>query len=190
MRKLLHAEELARFAGVHKSTVLLAIRRGELKASRTAGRSARIAFEEARGYLRKRNRPVPQELNTETGTQHIAVLTELPEVQALVRASLPEGAELIGTHELYGSLLAIGAANPAAIVVDLDMVFMNPVVLVRSLRNTTGLQGVKVIVVGLRDELFSAALHAGADSAFVKVDQRGLDAALRKALVDAFSLAS
>ena len=39
--KLLHAGEVARLAGLHKTTVLQAVRRGEIRASRTVGRSVR-----------------------------------------------------------------------------------------------------------------------------------------------------
>lgn len=190
MRKLLHAEELARLAGVHKSTVLLAIRRGELKASRTAGRSARISPDEARSYLRKRNRPIPIELELEGGVQRVAVVTESHEVVGLVRAALPDGAELIGGTDLYGSLVAIGAGNPAAIVLDLDLVFMNPVILVRAFRNAPGLRKARIVGLGLRDELFAAARSAGADHAMVKVDQRGLADVLRRAVTEAYAMAS
>ena len=190
MVKLLHAEELARLAGVHKSTVLLAIRRGELRASRTAGRSARIAPEDARGYLRSRNKPIPVELEARGGITQVAVLTESAEIVALVRQAMPEGTELLGDAGLYGSLIAVGASVPAAVVIDLDMNFMNPVTLLRALRGSPTLRSARFLAVGLRDDLFGAARSAGAEVAVVKVDQKGLSETLQRIVSEAAAQAN
>ena len=185
MVKLLHAEELAKMAGVHKSTVLLAIRRGELRASRTAGRSARIAPEDARAYLRSRNRSIPPELEARGGTVQVAVLTDNTDVLSIVQQSVPEGAELIGTADLFESLILVGASTPTAVVLDLDMVFMNPMVVLRALRTTTNLRNVSVLALGVRDELFGAARAVGADNAVIKIDQKTLSALITKVVADA-----
>ena len=180
MVKLLHAEELARMAGVHKSTVLLAIRRGELRASRTAGRSARIAPEDARAYLRSRNRVIPPELEARGGTVQVAVLTDNPDVLAVVQQAVPDGSELIGTADLFESLILVGASTPTALVLDLDMVFMNPVALIRALRSAASLRGAHIIAVGLRDDLFGAARTAGASDVIIKIDARTLTDVLHR----------
>lgn len=185
MVKLLHAEELARMAGVHKSTVLLAIRRGELRASRTAGRSARIAPEDARAYLRSRNRVIPPELEARGGTVQVAVLTDNPDVLAVVQQAVPDGSELIGTADLFEALILVGASTPTALVLDLDMVFMNPMVVLRALRTTTNLRNVHVVALGVRDELFGAARAVGADNAVIKIDQKTLVSLLAKVVDDA-----
>ncbi|MBK8693788.1 MAG: excisionase family DNA-binding protein [Deltaproteobacteria bacterium] len=52
--RLLHAGEVARLAGLHKTTVLQAVRRGEIRASRTVGRSVRIALPDATAFLQSR----------------------------------------------------------------------------------------------------------------------------------------
>lgn len=185
MVKLLHAEELARLAGVHKSTVLLAIRRGELRASRTAGRSARIAPEDARAYLRMREKPIPAELEAHGGVARVAVLTESADVISLVRQALPEGTEIVGEPDISSTLLAIGAGAPVALVVDLDIQFFNPAALLRSLRASPLLRSTRILAVGLRDELFSAARSSGAEAAIEKVDQRTLSDTLRRLVADA-----
>lgn len=180
--KLLHAEELAKLANVHKSTVLLAIRRGELKASRTAGRSARIAPEEARSYLLKRNCPVPPELERRGGLAVVALLSDAPEIVTLVKGAVPEGVELLHEHDYYGALISIGAAAPDVIVIDLDLAFLNAPMIIRALRSSPHLGSARIIAIGLRDEYFAAARAAGADETFIKVDQKGLASSVAKAL--------
>ena len=187
--KLLHAEELARLAGVHKSTVLLAIRRGELRASRTAGRSARIAPEDARSYLRSRSRPVPPDLAASEPAPRVAVVTESQEVLALVRSALPDGAELLG-GDVYAALIAVGAHAPQVVVIDLDLAFMNPTVVIRALRAAPDVRQMKIIAVGLRDEMFTAARAAGADHALVKIDSTHLADLLSLAVNAALAAAS
>ena len=103
MVKLLHAEELARLAGVHKSTVLLAIRRGELRASRTAGRSARIAPEDARAYLRMREKPIPAELEAHGGVARVAVLIDGDDAAPLAAAVV----WVVAGHALAGVPLTL-----------------------------------------------------------------------------------
>lgn len=180
MIKLLHAEELARMAGVHKSTILLAIRRGELHASRTVGRSARITPEDARKYLVGKGKDVPPELDLEVNKVTLAVLTEAPDVVAVVHKAAPEGVEFVTGGSLYGSLVAVGARSPQVVVVDLDLVFMNPIGLIRSLRASSALRGTAVIALGLRDDLFGAARTAGAHDVVVKIDTRSLGDLLRR----------
>ncbi len=180
MMKLLHAEELARLAGVHKSTILLAIRRGELHASRTVGRSARIAPEDAKAYLLARGKSVPPELDVDAEHTSLSVLTESPDVLAMVSHATPAGVEIIGAGGLYGTLIAVGSRLPGILVVDLDMVFMNPVALIRALRSSVSLRGAHVIAVGLRDDLFGAARTAGASDVVIKIDTRTLSDVLHR----------
>lgn len=182
-QRLFHAEELARMAGVHKSTILLAIRRGELHASRTVGRSARISAEDARKYLAERNKPIPAELDQHVGRMTVAVLTENPDIMGMVQKAAPEGVDLLTATTLYGALIAIGCRAPDVLVVDLDLIFMNPVSLIRALRNSPALRSAYVIGVGIRDDLFGAARTAGAHAVAVTINDRSLSDMLRKIAV-------
>ena len=169
----LRAEELARLAGVHKSTVLLAIQRGELRASRTAGRSTRISPEDAGAYLRSRGCPVPPDLEPPILLE-VAVVSESAEVVETVRGSMPRGAVLSGGDGLYARLVAIGASTPACVVVDLDVLFLNPIELLHVLRANRKLEGVPLLAVSRTDELFRAALSAGATVTLLLGDSKNL----------------
>lgn len=180
MRKLLNADELARYANVHKSTVLLAIRRGELRASPTEGRSSGIRIDDARDYLRSREVPIPQELLTDEAVSRVGVLTESLEILSLMRRALPPNTELVGGSDLKASLVLFGTQAMASVVLDLDVTFMNPIAVIRSLRASEHYKPTRIAVLGLRDESFSAARAAGADATFLKVHQKPLTEWLAK----------
>lgn len=180
--KMIRAEELADLAGVHKSTVLLAIRRNELRVSRTVGRSARIAAADARQYLLSRERPVPPELEPAGAPPVVGVITESLEVTTSIRRTVPGGVKFLGGGGVYGSLIEAGASVPAALVVDLDIIFLNPFAMIRSLREAEQFTDTQVFAIGLRSEAFSAALSAGATRAFRKVEMSALKGELHRLL--------
>ncbi len=180
--KMIRAEELAKLAGVHKSTVLLAIRRNELRVSRTGGHNARIFAEEARKYLQSRDRPIPPELEPAGAPPVVAVVTESLEVAASIRRVMPGGAKFLGGNGVYGSLIEAGASVPAALVIDLDITILNPFGVIRSLRDAEQFKDTLIFAVGLRSEAFSAALSAGAQIAFRKVEMEALMQALQRCL--------
>ena len=171
--RLLHAGELARLAGVHKSTVLLAVRRGELRASRTVGRSARIAPEDARAYLAARGVIPPADL-LPAAAPEVGVVTDTTDVVGLVLAALPAGARLVGGAHLYGALVDLGAARPRALVLDLDVAFLNPLRVLAAVRAVPHLRAVPVAAVGVSGEYAGAARVVGGAAFFPKVDTGGV----------------
>ncbi|MBI5516909.1 MAG: excisionase family DNA-binding protein [Deltaproteobacteria bacterium] len=180
--KLLHAEELARLAGVHKSTVLLAIRRGELNASRTVGRSVRIHPEDAVRYLQARGCAIPPELRSPG--LHVHVVSEDPEVPRWLAKVAPAGVE-VHAGDPYHLLIQVGAEGPPLVVVDLDLASMNPVQVVRALRASPGLGDTRVVAIGAQNDLFWAARSAGAAASVRRDDPEGLKTVLRQLLADA-----
>lgn len=164
MVRYLRAEELARYAGVAKSTVLAAIRRGEIASSRTVGRGTRISLEAARNYLESRGCQIPGELR-EAGTSTIAVVTESTEVVDLVRSASRARWSVVGGREAYATLLWIGAHAPALVVVDLGMVLLHPFEVLRTLRSSTSLLASRIVAIGNCPELLAAARVMGAAEA-------------------------
>jgi excisionase family DNA binding protein len=171
--RYLRAEELARLAGVAKSTVLAAIRRGEITSSRTVGRGTRIAIESARTYLQSRGCPIPDELREPRETT-VAVVTEREDVVALVRAVARASWTVVGGTEAYATLLWIGVNAPAMVVVDLDMSLLHPFEVLRALREHAGLAGARVVAVGSQGELVAAARVVGAMAAASLDDRLGI----------------
>lgn len=162
--RYLRAEELARFAGVAKSTVLAAIRRGEITSSRTVGRGTRISLDAARSYLESRGCPIPGELR-EARTSTIAVVTENVETVDAIRKAARSSWTVVGSTEAYATLLWVGAHVPALVVVDLGMSLLHPFEVIRALRTSPALGGSRVVAVGSNPDLLTAARVLGAADA-------------------------
>jgi excisionase family DNA binding protein len=169
--RYLRAEELARFAGVAKSTVLAAIRRGEIPSSRTVGRGTRIAVETARHYLESRGRAVPAELREQRATA-IAVVTEDGGLLTRLREHVHAGWSVSGSARTYATLLAVGADAPAVVVVDLSMALMNPFDVIRGIRAAR--PSTWIVAMGSQRQLIDAALAAGASDSVDGTDSDAL----------------
>jgi excisionase family DNA binding protein len=174
--RYLRAEELARFAGVAKSTVLAAIRRGEIPSSRTVGRGTRIAVETARHYLESRGRSVPHELREQRATA-IAVISEDASLLSRLRDHVHAGWSVSGSPRTYATLLAVGADAPAIVVVDLALTLMNPFDVIRGIRAAR--PATWIVAIGSQRPFGEAAVAAGASDS--------IDGADADALARAFS---
>ena len=165
--KLLHAGEVARLAGLHKTTVLQAVRRGEIRASRTVGRSVRIALPDAAAFLQSRGISLAVDSVAPAEPRTVAVLTEDPELLHRFGDNLPTRWRLAPHHGLYDDLLTLGLRPPSAIVVDLDLLGLNPLAILRALRAHPVLGLVPVLAVAQGEGALSGALAQGAEVALM-----------------------
>lgn len=177
--RYLRAEELARHADVAKSTVLAAIRRGEIRSSRTLGRGTRISLESAREYLSKRGRDVPEELR-EARVSSVAVLTENRQLFDRVREACESTWIVAGDRTAYSTLVWIGTHTPATVVVDLDMALLNPFEVIRCLRTRPDMRPPRIIATGCNATTVAAARALGASEAVGADDGSALQHALRR----------
>ncbi len=161
MQRYLRAEEVARLAGVAKSTILAAIRRGDLEASRTLGRGTRISFAAARSYLARRGVEVPPELQDQRESR-IAVVTDRDDILGAVRAVAGERADLHGTGA-YATLLWTGAAAPTLVLLDLELTSFPALDVLIALRRHAQDSSKCVLAFGGSDVLRDAAVKLGAD---------------------------
>jgi excisionase family DNA binding protein len=161
MVRYLRAEELVRLAGVAKSTVLAAIRRGEIASSRTVGRGTRISVATARAYLESRGCPIPNELR-EPRSSTIAVVTERADTVEQVRGAARASWTVTGGTEPYATLLWIGAHAPAIVVVDLGMALVPPFEVIRAVRASDLPADTRVLALGYGEEILAAARAVGA----------------------------
>jgi len=163
--KLLHAGEVARLAGLHKTTVLQAVRRGALRASRTVGRSVRIALPDAAAYLQSRGISIAVTHPAPVEPRAVVVLTEHAEVHRRFGELLLPSWRLVEHHGLYDDLLTVGFEPPAAIVLDLDLLGLNPLAILRALRAHPLLGRVPVLALSQVDAPLDGALAHGAEVA-------------------------
>ncbi|TAK29679.1 MAG: DNA-binding protein [Myxococcaceae bacterium] len=163
--RLLHAGEVARLAGLHKTTVLQAVRRGEIRASRTVGRSVRIALPDAAAFLQSRGIALAEASAAPTEPRTVAVLTEDPEVLRRFGEHLPTRWQLAAHQGLYDDLITLGLRPPSAIVVDLDLLGLNPLAILRSLRAHPALGHVPLLALSQGEAPLIGALAHGAEVA-------------------------
>ncbi len=174
----MHAGELARLAGLHKTTVLQAVRRGEIRVSRTVGRSVRIALADATAFLGSRGISLADALATPAEPRRVALLTERAELHRRFGEALPSGWSLAPHQDLYEALLALGACAPAALVLDLDMVGLNPGALVRAVRANSALGHVPLLAISRFDARSADGAVPLSDAALPESDPAAWLAAL------------
>lgn len=174
----MHAGELARLAGLHKTTVLQAVRRGEIRVSRTVGRSVRIALADAAAFLSSRGITLVEELSTPPAPRRLALLTERAEVHHRLAEALSPGWSLGPHQDPYAALLALGAQAPTAVVLDLDLLGINPRALVRALRADPALGAVPLFALSRFESLPPDPSTEGVDAVLHESDLSSLQAAL------------
>ena len=171
--KLLQAGEVARLAGLHRTTILLAVRRGEIRASRTVGRSVRITLPDAAAYLLTRGISLTVDSSTPTEPRTMVVLTEQAEVHRRVGEALPPTWQLVPHHGLYEDLITLGHRPPSAVVLDLDVLGLNPLAVLRALHVSDVLGQVPVLALSQVDGPLAGALAQGAEFALRASDLSG-----------------
>lgn len=174
----MHAGELARLAGLHKTTVLQAVRRGEIRVSRTVGRSVRIAVADAASFLSSRGITLAEEFSPPAAPRRLALLAERAEVHHRLADALPPGWSLGPHQDLYAALLALGAQAPTAVVLDLDLLGINPRALVRGLRADPALGAVPLFALSRFEALPPDPVAEGVDAILHESDLSSLHAAL------------
>lgn len=170
MPKLLHAGEVARLAGLHKTTVLQAVRRGEIKASHTVGGSVRIALPDAAAFLHSRGIAFSVTQAAPAEPRTVVVLTENAEVHRRFGESLLPSWQLVPFRGLYDDLLTLGLRPPSAIVVDLDLLGLNPIALFRSLRAHPALGLAPIMALSHSTAALAGAVAHGAEVALLASD--------------------
>ena len=176
--KLLHAGEVARLAGLHKTTVLQAVRRGEIRASRTVGRSVRITLPDAAAFLLSRGISLTVSSAAPTEPRSVVVLTERAEVHQRFGEALPPAWRLAPHHGLYDDLLTLGHNPPSAIVLDLDVLGLNPLAILRAVQAHATLGAVPVLALSQLEAPLDGARAHGAAFALHAADAPGWRGAL------------
>lgn len=175
--RLIHAGELARLAGLHKTTVLQAVRRGEIRVSRTVGRSVRIAMADAATFLHTRGIVLDEALPAPPEPRRVVFVTERADAHRRFADNVPPHWALGAHLGLYDTLLSLGAQVPTAVALDLDLLGINPVHLVQALRADPRLSQVPLFALSHHDPLPDAAIH-GVDAVLPARDPAAWQAAL------------
>ncbi len=161
--------DIAKLCGVNFRTVIRWIQRGHLKAYQLPGRGDnRILVKDFVEFLRDHNLPIPEEL--QPPSQKVLIVEDDDKVAKSVERALKrkDFATLIASDGFTAGTLAT-TFKPAVMVMDPKMAGIGGLEMIKALRGSPDLTGIKVLVVsaGSKGE-HDAALAAGADDVLSK----------------------
>ena len=159
------ANDVARFCGVDLKTIHNWANKGKLPHARTEGRHLRFRRIELVGFLRTYGIAIPSALSN--GRPRVIVIDADPVSLAATKRALAKRFDAIACATLTEGLVAIGASDPDAAVIDLANEHHDVLASVRVLASTESTKHVRIIAIADDDARKDAALAAGA-SAFVR----------------------
>ncbi len=167
--KALTTGQIARHCGVSLRTVIRWIERGHLKAFQLPGRGDnRVQVHDLLEFLKENGMPIPSELQSYTG-RILIVEDDTPMAQAMQRALRRAGFETAVAPDGFRAGTLLGAFQPSVVTLDLGLPGLGGINVLKFIRDTPPLAGVKILVVSAMPQKdLEAALVAGADDVLEK----------------------
>lgn len=168
-KKVLTSGEVARLCNVNFRTVLRWIERGDLAAYKLPGRGDnRVRREDFLEFVAKNQMPVPEEFREEE--QRVLVVDdEAHMAQSIRRALVREGYKVKIASDGFRAGTYLGTFAPKVVTLDLQMPGLTGFDVLSFIRQTSGLEKVRILVVsGLDDSNLARALDEGADATLAK----------------------
>jgi excisionase family DNA binding protein len=161
--------ELARYCGVNFRTVLRWIERGTLRAHKLPGRGDhRIQLEDFLEFLAVHRMPVPREL-APARPQVLIVEDEHHMARSMERVLSRAGFAVKTASDGFRAGTLLGTLTPAVITLDLMIPGLSGLDVLSFVRETRGLEHVKILIVSaLPEHRLAEAVRAGADGALAK----------------------
>ncbi|MFK7818672.1 MAG: response regulator [Planctomycetaceae bacterium] len=168
-KKVLTSGEVARLCNVNFRTVLRWIERGELAAYKLPGRGDnRIRMEDFLEFVAVNQMPVPEEFHPQ---QHrvLVVDDEAHMARSIRRVLVREGFEVKIASDGFRAGTYLGTFAPSVVTLDLQMPGLTGFDVLSFIRQTSGLEKVRILVVsGMDDGDLDRALAEGADATLTK----------------------
>lgn len=162
------ATDVARFCGVDLKTIHNWANKGKLPHARTEGRHLRFRRIELVGFLRAYGIPIPSELRA--ARPRIVVADGEAASLLITKRALAKRFDVIACPTLALALVAIGAEDPDAAVIDLALDGVDVTRCIPLLSDAETTRHIRIVAVGNDDARKEASLAAGA-SAFVRKSQ-------------------
>ncbi len=163
-RDLFTASEVAAFCQVDLKTIHNWCERGEIRHFRTPGRHLRFRRNDVIDFLRKYGYPVPDEVRA--GRARVHLLDDDAAVLTNVKRQLSKKMDVSTHSDPVDAILALGADQPDALVLDVKLTGIDGIRLVARLHASPQTRHVRVVVFSAHEDLKKKALDAGA-AAFV-----------------------
>ncbi len=174
--ELFTASDMAHFCQVDLKTIHNWADRGNIRHFRTKGRHLRFRRADIVEFLRRFGYPIPEAIST--GRPKIIAVEEDPNALAALRRVLARRFDLSLFGDPLDALVAVGAAQPDALILDIGMPGIDGVRFLDRLAASDATAHIRTIVYSSHEDLREAAIGAGA-AAFVT---KGAVGELREAL--------
>lgn len=167
-RDLFTASQVARFCQVDLKTIHNWCERGEIRHFRTPGRHLRFRRNDVVDFLRKYGYPVPDEVHA--GRPRVHVLDDDTTMLTNLKRQLSKKMDVSTHADPVDAILALGADQPDALVLDVKLAGFDGVRLVARLHANVQTRHVRVVAFSAHDDLRKKALDAGATAFVAKPD--------------------
>ena len=171
MKKVLTSGEVARHCNVNFRTVLRWIERGELAAYKLPGRGDnRIRMEDFLEFIGTHQIPVPEEFKQEQNNRRVLVVDDEAHMARRIKRTLKrEGFEVRTASDGFRAGTHLGTFAPAVVTLDLQMPGLTGFDVLAFIRETPGLEDVRILVVsGLDERSLTQAVEEGANDVLPK----------------------
>jgi len=158
--ELFTASDVARFCQVDLKTIHNWAEKGEIRHFRTPGRHLRFRRLDVLDFLRKYGYPIPEVLRE--GKPRVIAIDDDPNVLASLRRVLSRRVDLMTFQDPFDALVAVGTAQPDAIILDIRMPGLDGIRLLERLKSIESTGHIRAIVYSSYEDLRRAALEAGA----------------------------
>jgi excisionase family DNA binding protein len=158
--ELFTASDVARFCQVDLKTIHNWADKGEIRHFRTPGRHLRFRRLDVLDFLRKYGYPIPEVLRL--GKPKVVIIDEDPASLAGVRKALAKKFDLTTFQDPLDALVAVGALQPDALVLDVKMPGLDGVRALERLRSIDATAHIRCIVFSEHEDVKKAATEAGA----------------------------
>ena len=168
-RQTLTTGEIATYCGVNFRTVIRWIKRGYLKAYQLPGRGDnRVELEDFLRFLREHKMPIPEVLQ-EQAQRVLIVEDDLPMAKSIQRILHRRGFETTIASDGFRAGALLDAYSPTVITLDLKMPGLGGLDVIKFIRSTERLKGIKILVVSAMPQKdLDEAVKAGADGILEK----------------------
>ncbi|MEZ6124976.1 MAG: response regulator [Planctomycetaceae bacterium] len=168
-QQVLTSGEVARLCNVNFRTVLRWIERGELQAYKLPGRGDnRIRRDDFLEFVSAHRIPMPEGFQPEK--PRVLVVDDEPHMAKSIRRVLKnEGYEVKTAADGFRAGTYLGTFQPRVVTLDLQIPGLSGFDVLKFIRETSGLENVRILVVsGLDEARLQQALDQGADAALAK----------------------
>lgn len=167
--KVLTSGDVAKLCNVNFRTVLRWIERGDLSAYKLPGRGdSRIRIDDFLEFLADHQMPVPEGFHPDQ-RKVLVVDDEAHMARSIRRVLMKEKYEVKIANDGFRAGTYLGTFAPSVVTLDLQMPGLSGFDVLSFIRQTSGLEKVRILVVsGLDEDALKEALSAGADDYLAK----------------------